>query len=241
MNEAVVLDVEARPERIEKKVKQGYCDRMTADVGEAARDGWKRPRKKGKGFPSAWRATRAKSIPELVRKGFIPDILTDQTSRAQPLDYVPAGSRAELDGLRASNPDEYKKRSLETIRAPRPGHAGHAETGRHGFRLRKQPEGPGRDGRPGSPKPDGTFGYPVSFRPTSAPCSARDAGRSGGPRCPAMPRTSRRLDRLVLDMFPDNDPLASWIRLAGEKIPHLGLPARVCWLGYGERAEFGLE
>jgi urocanate hydratase len=240
MNEAVVLDVEARPERIEKKVKQGYCDRMTADVGEALR--WvEEAKKKGGGLSIGLAGNAGEVHPELVRRGFIPDILTDQTSAHSLLDYVPTGSPDELENLRTSNPAEYKKRSLETVRNHVQAMLEMQKQGAvafdYGNNLRAQAELAGLEVR----NPDGGFKIPGFVPAYVRPLFCEGRGPFRWAALSGDAADIRRLDSLVLDMFPDNAPLARWIRLAGERIPHLGLPARVCWLGYGERAAFGLE
>ncbi len=240
MNGAVVLDVEARPERIGKKVKQGYCDRMAGGIEEAVR--WAaEARKKGEPLSIGLAGNAGEVHPELVKMGFIPDILTDQTSAHSLLDYVPAGQPEELDILRVQNPDEYKKRSLETISR----HAGAmldmlkqgAVTFDYGNNLRAQAELAGVKIR----KADGSFAYPGFVPAYVRPLFCEGRGPFRWAALSGDAADIARLDKLVVDMFPENESLVRWIRLAGEKIPHLGLPARVCWLGYGERAAFGLE
>jgi len=239
MNEAVVLDVEARPERIRKKVEQGYCDRMTGNTEEALR--WVNDAKqKGDALSIGLAGNAGEVHPKLVRLGFIPDILTDQTSSHSLLDYVPAGDLDELDALRTGNSEEYKKRSLDTI-------ANHVQamldlqrqgavTFDYGNNLRAQAELAGVEIR----KPDGTFAYPGFVPAYVRPMFCVGRGPFRWAALSGDVGDIERLDKLVLDMFPGNESLIRWIRLAGRKIPQLGLPARVCWLGYGERAEFGL-
>ncbi|HEX9933779.1 MAG TPA: urocanate hydratase, partial [bacterium] len=218
---------------------QGYCDRMTADLKQAVQ--WVNEAKKRREPLSIGLAGNAGEIhPELVRMGCIPDVLTDQTSAHSLLDYVPLGRPEEVDGLRQKNPSEYRKRSLETL-------ARHAEamlemlkqgavTFDYGNNLRAQAELAGVPVR----KPDGSYKYPGFVPAYIRPLFCEGRGPFRWAALSGDAADIRRLDELVLNMFPGNAPLLRWIRLAGEKIPHLGLPARVCWLGYGERAEFGL-
>jgi urocanate hydratase len=239
MNGAVILDVEARPERIEKKVRQGYCDRMTRDVGEAVR--WVEEAKKSGQALSVGLAGNAGEVhPELVRMGFVPDLITDQTSAHSLLDYLPVGDPAELDALRAKNPEDYKKRSLDTVarhvRAMLDLRKRGAVVFDYGNNLRAQAELAGVDVR----GPDGGFVYPGFVPAYVRPLFCEGRGPFRWAALSGDVRDIERLDRLVLDMFPDNRSLVRWIAMAGKKIPQLGLPARVCWLGYGERAEFGL-
>jgi len=240
MNEAVILDVEARPERIRRKVEQGYCDRMTADVEEAVR--WvEAAKKEGRPLSVGLVGNAGDVHPRLVRMGCIPDLLTDQTSSHNLLDYVPSGDRDELEIMRTKRPDEYKKRAQDTIAR----HAGAildmqkkgAVTFDYGNNLRARAEEAGVDIRGG----DGRFRYPGFVPAYIRPLFCEGRGPFRWAALSGDAADIARLDRLVLEMFPENVPLARWIRLAGSKIPQLGLPARVCWLGYGERAAFGLE
>ena len=239
MNEAVILCVEARPERIARKVKEGYCDRMTADVEEAIR--WVRDAQAHKQPLSIGLVGNAGEIyPWMVQHGEIPDMVTDQTSAHSLLDYVPIGNLKELDQLRGKNPKTYQDRALETIlkhtEAILEMQSHGAVAFDYGNNLRAQAERAGLSVR----DENGQFKYPGFVPAYVRPlfCEGR------GPfRWAALSGDSSDidvLDGLVLDMFKDNESLCRWIRLAREKIPHLGLPSRVCWLGYGERAEFAL-
>ena len=240
MNEAVILDVEVRPERIEKKIKQGYCDRMTFDIEEAVR--WVSEAKdKGQPLSIGLVGNAGQTHPWLVEKGILPDIVTDQTSAHSLLDYVPLGDLEELAELRESNPKDYTKRSLDTI-------ARHAEAilamqkqgavvFDYGNNLRAQAELAGVDMR----LPTGEFKYPGFVPAYMRPLFCEGRGPFRWAALSGDANDIERLDRLVVEMFAENRALVRWIELAGKNIPHLGLPARVCWLGYGERAEFGLR
>jgi urocanate hydratase len=240
LNEAVVLDVEARPDRIRRKMDQGYCDRMTADVGEAVR--WvESAKKEGKPLSVGLAGNAGEVHPQLVRLGCIPDLLTDQTSSHSLLDYVPIGALDELDALRDRQPEEYKKRALDTVarhvRAILDMQKMGAVAFDYGNNLRAQAEAAGVDIRDG----DGHFRYPGFVTAYIRPLFCEGRGPFRWAALSGEAADIDRLDRLVLEMFPENRSLVRWIRLAGNRIPQLGLPARVCWLGYGERAAFGLE
>ncbi len=114
MNEGIVLDVEVRPERIEKKVREGYCDRMTCSIGEALR--WVEEAKSEKLPLSIGLVGNAAVVyPELVQKGIIPDVVSDQTPAHDIWSYVPVGYFREMEELRQKNPEEYKKRAYDSI------------------------------------------------------------------------------------------------------------------------------
>jgi len=240
MNEAVILDVEARPERIQKKVKEGYCDRMTSDIEEAVR--WvEKAKKKGEPLSIGLVGNAGKVYPWLAAHDVIPDIVTDQTSAHSLLDYVPIGDLDEVDSLHENDPAMYQKRSLETIVKHTEAILTMQKAGAvafdYGNNLRAQAELGGVDIR----NSDGSFKYPGFVPAYVRPLFCEGRGPFRWAALSGDPGDITRLDKLVLEMFPDNIPLVRWIKLASEKIPHLGLPSRVCWLGYGERAEFALR
>jgi urocanate hydratase len=240
MNEAVILDVEVRPERIERKVKEGYCDKMTSDVNEAVK--WALSAKKNNKPLSIGLVGNAGDIhPLLVKKGIIPDIVTDQTSAHSLLDYVPSGNLKKMDELKQKNPEEYKKRALDTIAKHEEAILKMQEQGAvafdYGNNLRAQAEAAGVNVR----NPDGSFKYPGFVPAYVRPLFCEGRGPFRWAALSGDCQDIVTLDRLVLEMFPDNETLVRWIKLANEKIPNLGLPCRVCWLGYGERTEFALR
>jgi urocanate hydratase len=176
-------------------------------------------------------------LPELVRRNAVPDILTDQTSAHDPLNgYVPNGmSFADALALRCSNPEEYTRRSVETMGAHvsamlalrRMG----AVTFDYGNNIRTQAKRAGVENAYDIP------GFvPEYIRPLF--CEGRGPFRWAA--LSGDPEDIRITDRLALEIFPKNETLMRWMRLASEKIHFQGLPSRICWLGYGERAEFGL-
>ncbi len=176
-------------------------------------------------------------LPELLRRGVEVDIVTDQTSAHDPLSYLP-------EGIDLGRLARLRGQEARGVHRPGPGVDGQARRGdgrlhgrrRRGVRLRQLDprRGPARAATTGrSPSP-------ASCRPTSGRCSARARARSAGRRCPATRRTSRATDQAVLDLFPDNDHLHRWIRAAQDRVAFQGLPARICWLGYGERDKAGL-
>ena len=240
MNEAVILDVEVRPERIERKVKEGYCDKMTSSVKEAIR--WvEEAKKRGEPLSIGLVGNAGEVHPWLVKNNIIPDIVTDQTSAHALLDYVPIGGLEELDALRVKHPGDYQKRSLETIAKHEEAILQMQKQGAvafdYGNNLRGQAELAGVDVR----NPDGRFKYPGFVPAYVRPLFCEGRGPFRWAALSGDAQDIDILDKLVIDLFPDDETLIRWIRLAGEKIPHLGLPCRVCWLGYGERSEFALR
>jgi urocanate hydratase len=239
MNEAAILIVEVRPHRLARKVEEGYCDKQTADLDEAL--AWiEAARDAGEALSVGLLGNAADVYAELAKRGAIPDVVTDQTPAHDLLDYVPRGDLAELDELRVSDPAEYKRRSLETMAAHTEAilalQAAGAVCFDYGNNLRGQAEVAGLNVR----DDDGNFLYPgfvpAYIRPLF--CQGRGPFRwaclSGDEADLAV------LDDEILRLFPDDAVLARWIKLARERVPQLGLPSRICWLGYGERAEFGL-
>jgi len=234
---AVFLGVEIDPERIRKRLQTGYCDRISSDLDEALSlvEGAAR---RDEALSVGLVGNCAEVLPELVRRGFTPDVLTDQTSAHDPLNgYVPA--RLSLDEAaqpRRENADEYLRRSMDSIathvRAMLDLQKRGAVTFDYGNNIRGQALKAGVSNALDFP------GFvPAYIRPLF--CEGRSPFRwvalSGSPADIAV------TDDLVLEMFAENESLARWIRLARERITFQGLPARICWLGYGERAAFGLR
>ncbi len=237
MNGGVVLCVEVDETRIRRRIETGYCDRMTRSLDEALL--WvdesvrlRRPLSIGLA------ANCADIVPELVRRGVRPDLVTDQTSAHDPLNgYIPSGlDVSEAAALRKSDPRSYIARAMDSI-------AHHVEA-----MLELQTAG------------SIAFDYGNNIRRMAADNGVGEAFRIPG----FVPEYIRPLfcegrgpfrwvalsgeasdihatDHLVLDMFPENSSLARWIKLAHERVHFQGLPARVCWLGYGERDAFAVE
>jgi urocanate hydratase len=236
MNGAAFLGIDVDPERIKKRLKTGYCDFMVNTLDEALRILKNAVRKK-ENVSVGLVGNCADVIPELAERGVVPDILTDQTSAHDPLNgYVPNGMTLDdaLE-LRQRDAKAYQEKSLDAI-------ARHVEG-----MLRLQKMGAV------------TFDYGNNIRtfafnrgvknaydfPGFVPAYIRPLFCEGrGPfRWVALsgePSDIHVTDDLVLELFPDNRILRRWIDLARKRIKFQGLPARICWLGYGERAQFGL-
>jgi urocanate hydratase len=236
MAEGAILVVEVDAQRIERRVATGYCDRMTADLDEALA-AVRAAAGRGEALSVGLVGNCAEVLPELVRRGVTPDVLTDQTSAHDPLNgYVPAGlSLAAAAELRERDPAEYVRRARASMRA-------HCEamvelmrrgaiTFDYGNNLRGEAQEAG-------------FAEAFAF-PGFVPAYVRPLFCAGkGPfRWVALsgdPADIRRTDDLVLELFPADAHLRRWITMARERVHFQGLPARICWLGQGERARFGV-
>ncbi len=236
MTGACYLGIEVDPERIKKRLRTGYCDFMVNTLDEALRIIKNSVRKK-ENVSVGLVGNCGDVIPELAERGVVPDILTDQTSAHDPLNgYVPSGmSLEEASELRKSDPKAYVERSLDTM-------ARHVEG-----MLKLQKMGAvtfdyGNNIR--------TFAFEHGVKnayefPGFVPAYIRPLFCEGrGPfRWAALsgdPADIHTTDELVLSMFPHDQFLSRWINLARRRIKFQGLPCRICWLGYGERAQFGL-
>jgi urocanate hydratase len=236
MNEGAVLCVDVDPARIQRRIDTRYCDRMTHDLDEAL--GWvDQARKAGQALSVGLVGNCAEVLPELVRRGVTPDVLTDQTSAHDALvGYVPAGmSLGEADALRETDPAGYQRRSMESMRAHCEAMVEMQRRGAITFDYGNNLRGQARDA-----------GYADAFAfPGFVPAYVRPLFCEGkGPfRWVALsgdPADIARTDELVLELFPEDDHLRRWINHAREKVEFQGLPARICWLGQGERARFGV-
>jgi urocanate hydratase len=240
MNEGVVIDVEADSERIQRKVREGFCDRMTGSIEEAIQ--WmEKAVRSGTPLSIGLAGNTAEVLPEFVRRGVIPDIITDQTSAHDLLDYVPVGDLTEMRALRRNQPQEYKKRSLDAIvrhtQAVLDLQSAGAVAFDYGNNLRGQAEKGGLRVRNG----EGEFLYPGFVPAYIRPLFCEGRGPFRWAALSGERSDIDALDDLVLDLFREDKILRRWIALARDRVPQIGLPSRVCWLGLGERAEFGLR
>jgi urocanate hydratase len=237
MNGGVFLGVEVDPARIRKRIETGYCDLMETDVDRAlaaAEDAVRRRRALSIGLVG----NCAEVLPELVRRGVVPDLLTDQTSAHDPLNgYIPRGYSVEAAAkFRASDPQAYLDASLDSIAAhvramldlKRAG----AVTFDYGNNIRRFAADRGVTD---------AFTIPGFVPEYIRPLFCEGRGPFRWVALSSDPNDIAATDNLVCRMFSSNPTLTRWISLAKEKVRFQGLPARICWLGYGERAEFALE
>jgi urocanate hydratase len=236
MNGACFLGIDVDPARIEKRLQTGYCDEISYDLDDALGK-INEARGRGAAISVGLVANCADVLPELVRRGDVPDVLTDQTSAHDALNgYVPNGM--DLDDalrLRRENPDEYVRRSMETmathVRAMLDLKRMGAVTFDYGNNIRAQAEQMGvRD----------AFEIPGFVPEYIRPLFCEGRGPFRWVALSGNPEDIRKTDDLAQELFPDDPVLDRWLKLARERIKFQGLPARVCWLGYGARAEFGV-
>ncbi len=240
MNEAIILDVEVREERIRRKVNEGYCDRITSDIDAAVE--WVMEAKNDEVPLSVGLVGNAAQVhPELVRKGVIPDIVTDQTPAHDLSSYVPAGDLEELDKLREADRNEYHSRALGSIKLHVEAILEMQRRGAivfdYGNNLRAQAERAGVNIR----DEKGRFRYGGFVPEYIRPLFCEGKGPFRWAALSGDHEDIEAIDARILELFPDDKPLSRWIELASKKVPVLGLPSRVCWLGYGDRAKLGVE
>src|SRR6266566_3105078 len=236
MNSAVFLGVEVDPARIEKRLKSGYCDKIAWSLDEALQliD---KARQDRQAVSIGLVGNCADVLPEIVKRGLVPDVLTDQTSAHDALNgYVPHGiSLDQALAMRAKDPDEYMKRSMHSM-------AVHVEamlalqnkgavTFDYGNNIRAQAKKAGVAN---------AFDIPGFVPEYIRPLFCEGCGPFRWVALSGDPEDIARTDQLALELFPKNHTLSRWLKLAEQRIQFQGLPARICWLGYGERAEFGL-
>lgn len=237
MNEGVCLDVEVNAARIERKVKEGFCDRMTASLDEALR--WcEEAKRSGVGLSVGLVGNAADVHPELVRRSIIPDVVTDQTSAHDELNgYVPRGmSYEQALELRKADPKTYIEKSFESMARHMEAMLAMQKQGARAFDYGNNIRGQAK--KAGVANAFDVKGFvPLYIRPLF--CKGK------GPfRWAALSGRKDDIyatDEKVLKLFPDDAALHRWIRMAEKRIPFQGLPCRICWLGYGERDRFGLE
>jgi len=236
MNEGVMLCVDVDASRIQRRLDTRYCDRMTHDLEEALT--WvNEATSAGEAVSIGLVGNCAEVLPELVRRGVTPDIVTDQTSAHDPLNgYVPAGlDLDQAEALRSSDPEEYVRRSMESMRIHCEAIVAMQTAGAVAVDYGNNLRGYAQDA-----------GFADAFAyPGFVPAYIRDLFCEGkGPfRWAALsgdPKDIHRTDELVLEMFPEDEHLCRWIRMANERVAFQGLPSRICWLGQGARARFGL-
>jgi urocanate hydratase len=236
MNEGVALCVEIDPRRIQRRLETGYLDEMVTDLDEAMR--------RAEAYKAAGEArsiglvgNAAEVFPELARRGAAVDLVTDQTSAHDALNgYIPAGMTLEqADALRGADPAEYERRSLasmaEHVRAMLDFDEMGAIVFDYGNNLRGQALRAGVEDALHFP------GFVPAF---VRPLFCEGKGPFRWVALSGDPEDIRRTDEEILRLFPEDAALARWIRMAQERIHFQGLPARICWLGYGQRDKAGL-
>jgi urocanate hydratase len=231
------LCIEVDLHRIERRVQTGYLDERAGDLDDALAR-LSKAASEGRALSIGLLGNAAEVLPELVRRGVAVDVVTDQTSAHDPLNgYVPAGLTVEqAEVLRRSDPDDYLKRVGESVlghvAAIRELAASGAEAFDYGNALR---------GLAAEHGDEDAFSYPGFVPAYIRPLFCEGKGPFRWVALSGDPEDIHRTDQAILDLFGDQEHIERWIRLASEKVQFQGLPARICWLGYGERHKAGLR
>jgi len=236
MNGGVVICVECDQSRITRRIEFGYLDEQADDIDDAIMRAVA-ARNAGRPLSIGLLGNAADVFPSLLKMNAPIDIVTDQTSAHDPLTYLPSGVKFEdMSALRAEDPEGFTRRARESMAAQVAAMVGFLDAGAEVFDYGNSIRGEAQ-----------LAGYARAFEfPGFVPAYIRPLFCEGkGPfRWAALsgdPADIAATDRAILDLFPGNEALARWIRLAGEKVHFQGLPARICWLGYGERHLAGLR
>ncbi len=236
MNEGVGLCIEVDPERARRRQEIGYVD-VVVDTLEEAMTLVEEYCKDQKPLSIGLIGNAAEIYPELVVRGVIPDVVTDQTPAHDVMSYVPAGLSVEqANELRRKDPQDYAKRSVDSmsdhIRAMLEFQRRGAEVFDYGNNLRQRAFDNGvRD----------AFNFPGFVPAYIRPLFCEGKGPFRWVALSGDPEDIYRTDEAVMELFPNDEHLHRWLKMARERIPFQGLPSRICWLGYGERARAGLK
>jgi len=237
MNGGVCLAIEVDPHRIQRRVETKYLDVMTDSLEEA----WELAtgaRDRSEALSIGLVGNCADVLPEMVRRNLVPDVLTDQTSAHDPLNgYVPTGVTVdEAEALRRDDPEGYVSRARDSIaehvKAMLALSRAGAITFDYGNNIRTEAFDNGVED---------AFEIPGFVPEYIRPLFCEGRGPFRWAALSGDPNDLYRTDDLVLELFPENEHLVRWIKMAREKVAFQGLPARICWLGQGERARFGME
>ncbi|NKZ01173.1 urocanate hydratase [Nocardiopsis alborubida] len=234
MNDGVAIVVECDPSRIERRIEHRYLD-VRADSLDHALELAVRARDERRPLSVGVLGNAAEVLPELLSRGAPIDVVTDQTSAHDPLSYLPAGvAFEEWRDLAAARPEEFTDRARESMAAHVEAMVGFQDAGAEVFDYGNSIRDEARSG--GFAR---AFDFPGFVPAYIRPLFCEGKGPFRWAALSGDPADIARTDRAVLDLFPDNEHLARWIRMAGERVAFQGLPARICWLGQGERAAAG--
>tara|TARA_B110001454_G_scaffold28604_1_gene27973 strand:- start:1521 stop:3173 length:1653 start_codon:yes stop_codon:yes gene_type:complete len=236
MNGGTFLAAEIDPERIKKRLETKYCDEISYDINEAIDKAleWK----KNKVAKSIAVVANIKDLLErLIKRNIVPDLLTDQTSAHDPLiGYIPHNlSLEDANILREKNPEKYIKMSYNSMAAHVKAMLKLKDMGSHTFDY-----GNNLRARAKEAGVENAFDFPGFVPAYVRPLFCEGKGPFRWAALSGDPKDIEETDKVILELFPEDKPLARWINMAQEKIQFQGLPARICWLGYGERARAGL-
>lgn len=236
MNEGVALVVEVDPTRAKRRLDVGYVDFMVSELEEAMTM-VEELTEKGEAKSIALIGNAAEIFPELAARGIVPDVVTDQTSAHDVFAYIPAGmSVEEAAALRESDPAEYEKRSMASMAAHVEAmllfQKNGSEVFDYGNNIRQRAYDYGvKD----------AFDFPGFVPAYIRPLFCEGKGPFRWVALSGDEEDIYKTDAAIKELFPEDDHLHRWLDMARERIPFEGLPARICWLGYGERVKAGLK
>lgn len=234
---AVILVVEVDKKRIERKISEGYCDIITESLDDALKlvDDYTA---RGEAVSIGLVGNCAEVLPELVRRGVTPDIVTDQTSAHDALNgYIPHGMTLDAAlALRKNDPKAYEKKAMDSmavhVRAMLDLQKAGAETFDYGNNIRAQAKIAGVEN---------AFDFPGFVPAYIRPLFCEGKGPFRWAALSGDPEDIYKTDKAVMEMFSDDEALVNWIKMAQKMVKWQGLPSRICWLGYGDRHRFGLK
>jgi urocanate hydratase len=236
MNGGVVICVECDPSRIARRIEFGYLDEQAKDLEDAIQRATK-ARDENRALSIGLLGNAADIFPQLLYRKAPIDIVTDQTSAHDPLTYLPRGVRFEdMPALRAEDPEGFTRRARESMAEQVAAMVEFLDAGAEVFDY-----GNSIRGEALLAGYDRAFAFPGFVPAYIRPLFCEGKGPFRWAALSGDPADIAATDRAILDLFPQNEALARWIRLAGEKVHFQGLPARICWLGYGERHLAGLR
>ena len=236
MNGGVALVVECDPARIRRRLETRYLDEHADDLDDAIAR-CEAARRERRALSVGVTGNAAEVLPELLRRGVDVDVVTDQTSAHDPLAYLPRGVTVEeWPDYAKAKPDEFTERARESMVEHVGAMVGFLDAGAEVFDYGNSIRGEAKLGGL-----DRAFDFPGFVPAYIRPLFCEGKGPFRWAALSGEPADIARTDAAILELFPDNEPLARWITLAGERVAFQGLPARICWLGYGERHLAGLR
>jgi urocanate hydratase len=236
MNGGACLVIDVDPDRLRRRVATRYLDSVASSVDEAVLQATA-ARRDGRALSVGVVGNAATLLPDLLARGIEVDIVTDQTSAHDPLSYVPEGvDLADAPDYAAAKPEEYTDRARASMARHVEAMVGFLDAGAEVFDYGNSIRGEARLGGY-----DRAFAFPGFVPAYIRPLFCEGKGPFRWAALSGDPADIAATDRAILDLFGDNEPLARWIRLAGERVAFQGLPARICWLGYGERDAAGVR
>ncbi|WP_033442599.1 urocanate hydratase [Saccharothrix sp. NRRL B-16314] len=236
MNEGVALCIEIDPQRARRRVETRYLDEIADDVDDAIARVLK-AKAEGRALSVGLIGNAAEVLPELLRRDVPVDIVTDQTSAHDPLAYCPKGVAVEdWPDYAAAKPDEFTDRARESMADHVEAMVGFMDRGAEVFDYGNSIRGEAKAGGY-----DRAFDFPGFVPAYIRPLFCEGKGPFRWAALSGDPADIAATDRAILELFPENERLARWIKMAGERVEFQGLPARICWLGYGERHLAGLK